>query len=575
MPKRNILLLCCILFTMLFFSTAALAENYALLIGVSRYPYLQGSDLEGPEEDVAALQRCLQENLGFKKENITVLKNSGAEKGEILFQIVQLKEKSSRGDLLFIYFSGHGTSRKDSHHDWSMSLNTGAIVPVDYREEGTVEQKMEHLIVGRTDLQPLLKGDGLEKDRRVVVIFDSCYSGQAVRSPLVTGKHSIRTIGTFDSGDLVSEEPAVLHINKTSSAVSPYQNIIYISAAGAAEPAMDIDSWERKKGKKTIDNKSHGAFTNLLLHAFMYKYQSGVSQGFVSPADDNCDGLLTAGEIHQYIRRELLHRNFSQEPCLLTPEKGKDNTLTGGKEWNDVPLFTLPAKGPRLTGVSEIIPLAGRNLSTSERQKLQSIAGVQLLPTDSRRGAELIVNVEKGGYGVYHPSGKLLVRLATADALQSRIARQPLIKELEALADLPKKYGVMAEIIGSSGVYVTGMDMGVKLQVEEDSYVLLLDIAPSGRINIIWPYETPELRKIPNISYPGLTTLTGKDIGTESLVALAFNEKPSFWNNVLNEAEAGPNDDFLRQVIAAAHELHFAGASVDFTEVVEKGDLRQ
>ncbi len=352
--------------------------------------------------------------------------------------------------------------------------------------------------------------------------------------------------------------------------------MVYLSAAGVAEPAVDVDHWAREMGQKTIDNKDHGAFTNILLHAFNYNLlvdDSAMKEK--SPADENNDGQLTAGELHQYIRRELRKRSFSQTPNLLTPSDGRSNELTGGKAWSDVPLFCFSRKKllsqnieKRASENFHSIKVWRGNISSNMVKNLDAVSGIEMLPKEKKKDAELIINEEQDGYALYFPNGNFLTKILSTNNLKKRIVRQLFLKRFEELGRLPKKYGVMAEIIGSSGVYFTGMDMGIALHLESESYVLVFDITPQGLVNIIWPYEISELKKIQGLSYPGLTTLTGKDNGTEMLVAIAYYKKPSFWDRVLEQAKNGPDDAFLEEVIKSAYGSDFSGASVDYAFVV-------
>ena len=86
------------------------AENHALLIGIGKY---KKRTLEGPPYDVAALSRVLAAQYGFNRENIRTLINEEAVKYKILNELEQLTRRTRMGDRIFIYFSGHGTSRRD------------------------------------------------------------------------------------------------------------------------------------------------------------------------------------------------------------------------------------------------------------------------------------------------------------------------------------------------------------------------------------------------------------------------------------------------------------------------------
>ncbi len=84
-----------------------------------------------------------------------------------------------------IYFSGQGTSANDNNNAYDLPYATGAWVPydLDYATAATVSKS---LIVGRRDLLPLLRQLD-EGGRWVVVVSDSCYSGQV-------GRRSIRQL---------------------------------------------------------------------------------------------------------------------------------------------------------------------------------------------------------------------------------------------------------------------------------------------------------------------------------------------------------------------------------------------
>ena len=134
-------------------SSGAYAANHALLIGIGQY---KTRTLEGPPHDVAALRRVLASKYDFKRENILTLINQEAVKSRILNEIEQLAHITQPGDRIFIYFSGHGTSRRDDLMSLPLPHGSGALVPADFSGDPnqTIEKLMSQLIVGKRDLRP-------------------------------------------------------------------------------------------------------------------------------------------------------------------------------------------------------------------------------------------------------------------------------------------------------------------------------------------------------------------------------------------------------------------------------------
>jgi hypothetical protein len=136
-------------------SLAAGAENHALLIGIGKY---KQRTLEGPPFDVAALAEMLIAHYDFPKENIISLVDKEAARSRILDEIQLLTRRTRPGDRIFIYFSGHGTSRRDEVLALPLPHSTGALVPADFDADPgqSVEKLLAQLIIGKRDLRPTL-----------------------------------------------------------------------------------------------------------------------------------------------------------------------------------------------------------------------------------------------------------------------------------------------------------------------------------------------------------------------------------------------------------------------------------
>src|SRR3954465_794886 len=85
------------------------AEKYALIAGVGKFLYLEKSDLQGPRPDAETMVQVLN-RYGFQRSNMIVLLDQEGTRAAILNGIDKLAGIAKNGDLVVIYFSGHGTS---------------------------------------------------------------------------------------------------------------------------------------------------------------------------------------------------------------------------------------------------------------------------------------------------------------------------------------------------------------------------------------------------------------------------------------------------------------------------------
>jgi len=280
------------------FCTSATASQHALLIGVSDYKDKRIVDLEGPVNDVSALQTVLTKHWGIDDRNITALVDQNATEKNIKSAFKDLETNTKPGDDIIVYFSGHGTSVKDP--DFGALLNlpdtSGALVTHDFDAAKHVAKisagqalgaEDDGLLIGRYEIKPLLQN--LSQDKTVLVIFDSCFSGNAVRgneSPyapkntrllnLVLGSESEPAIRTGISGasrclNCASEQD--------DSKLFDYENVVYFGAAADNQKAVDLTQAEIDAGQaNTFDNKPHGGFSDALLRVLSTKKVSTDNQ---------------------------------------------------------------------------------------------------------------------------------------------------------------------------------------------------------------------------------------------------------------------------------------------------------
>lgn len=178
MKKGAIFFLIIVLSITIVISTSHAARK-ALLIGITDYENLPSSstigisDLRGPINDVNAVREGLITYYGFNENEIKTLINQDA-----TFQNIKatfnrwLVEGTKPGDMVFFYFSGHGSIVPDQNGDEKDGYDE-VLCPYDVVCMGGY-----NIILDDELSIWLRKLNG----RKVTVILDSCYSGGNMRS---------------------------------------------------------------------------------------------------------------------------------------------------------------------------------------------------------------------------------------------------------------------------------------------------------------------------------------------------------------------------------------------------------
>jgi hypothetical protein len=172
---------------------AQAATHRALIVGVSDYQMLPARgaggtgpfDLEGPKNDVPRMLQ-LARQLGVPATELHVLANAGTlppgakapTRANILAELKDLAARSSTGDQVLVYFSGHGAQAPDMEGEEADGLDE-LLLPADIGKWSDEADLVENAI---TDDE---FGAAIEAIRQrgayVWVIVDSCHSGTALR----------------------------------------------------------------------------------------------------------------------------------------------------------------------------------------------------------------------------------------------------------------------------------------------------------------------------------------------------------------------------------------------------------
>lgn len=523
------------------------AENIALLVGINSYT--APNELAGAVNDVEAIKQVLQTKWHFDTRNIKTLLNKEATHSNILAELDTLKKRSSKGDNLFIYFSGHGTSANNTSLGLPLPSASGAFVPVDFPLDGkpqTEDSLKKTLIVGKWHLQPILKE--LEKDRFIFVAMDSCYSGNAVRA---YGQSPFRKryIALNLGDDAFSNQISVSATENSDKGAFdyPYKNVVFLSAASDAEQADDI-SGDNLSFSPTVDNKPHGAMTDALLR---------VLNGNVA-ADKNNDKQLSYNEIHQAVR-SLVQEKHNHTPMLL-PSLTDDTTSA-----TDKIAFAAGAAAP----ITPVVASLPTTLTLHLQSTMPAVLSNLLQHPDINFGdnGEFIVSQNTTGFQLTTSAGDPILDKASLTDLKNRIASELWLRQrlqgLQPVASL----NLQSNKPERGNNFFEQDTLAFRVKSSAKAYLIVLDISPNGALTMLYPNNPngtegqalakDKLLTIPSDN-PNNWIVVTPPFGMDQVIAFALPQKPQSWHELQPINNLLPQDTrvkTLEKILASQRDI--------------------
>jgi len=515
----SMLLLC------LGFSGIAAARNVALLVAVGQFrdPALKSFELRGPAVDIDSVQQTLTAQWGFAPADVRTLRDSEATHERILAEISALEQRSAKGDTVLIYFSGHGTSANADENSFDLPYATGAWVPydLDYSSQPAAKKS---LVVGRRDLVPRLKQLD-EGGRWVVVVSDSCYSGQVVRSFGQSFSHS--RFLPMNSRDLGVAHVAAPISARPQPPPYPYQHVVLLSGASDSETGADISTPQALQQAPTLDGRYHGAFTDAFLRLL---------KGQLLP------GAFNYAQAREAMNSFLEHRNFPQHPQLL-PAIAEDPQDVGSNSFLGMNLPALHTESSAATAAPsstasgapprDAVHVRLEGVAAPLRARIAALAGVSIVD----RAGDLALRQTGERVQLMGPAGDPVTTTTAGDPnLLKRIAAQAwLNRSLPVGSD---KLGLRADTDpGSRGnTYVQCESFVFEVRLKKPAFVMLLDLDSQGNLTVLYPAGPLERRVVPAGVATAIPGADPKDhivvtppFGTDLVTVMAFEQQPAFF----------------------------------------------
>ncbi|MEM6543414.1 MAG: caspase family protein [Pseudomonadota bacterium] len=498
----------------------------ALLVGVGEYGSI-ASPLEGPAHDVASVSSALSSHWSVPRGNIVTLVDEQATRSRILTEIELLLDRTSAGEDVFVYMSGHGTSALDRDNALPLPTTSGAFIPYIERKPRSVDGWIQALVIGRRDLNPLFRRLD-EAGRQVFVVIDACYSGNTVRSAfssmalqnryvdfaqLVPHPIPNRSFGDDLGGDFGA--------NTIAHEAYPYDNVFYLGASGEHEVAQDIPG-SLLKTLPTLDGKPHGAFTDAFLRVITGRL----------PADQNDDGYLAYGEIYQSLRGFMGERPYTHTPSRL-PAVSDDETSLSSRSFfgRRAPKPNPPAKGPFIVDVG----------SNNELARALANQGIAVFDVASGPSFSLEVRTISGATQLIDASGNLITTLQTTK--QPEVTNAVLVqRKIHEWVnnEFDSDFALFTDVqgLGAGSTRRGGDVLGFSARSGKRSFLLMLNVGPSGNLSVLYPYDQEEVNAIPAKQLVALHDLTrvAPPYGREIVDVFAFQEWPSRLDPFLGES---------------------------------------
>ena len=229
----------------------------ALIVGISDYKRTDAPAVYA-DKDAQYFHDYASLKLGISDSNIKTLVNAKAEQGDVILAVKDWMRRSSKPGKteVYVFFAGHGLASDDGEQMY--------LLPYDGRPR---------LLDDTAILRDRLFADiSAANPRSVTVFLDTYYSGT-----------------TRGTDMLIASRPIAIKALKQSVP----DNFTVMTAARGDQTA------------KPLEEAKHGMFSYFLM------------KGMEGEADANQDNKITAGELHEYVERNVVQQSSgSQTPEL-------------------------------------------------------------------------------------------------------------------------------------------------------------------------------------------------------------------------------------------------------------------
>lgn len=536
---------CCVAATMIIGCTSGPlhAETRALLAATWNFNSPQIKDLQGPPNDLAAMESLIR---GQGATDVTVLRNDGMTRTTFETALHALGLRSKPGDWIFIYYSGHGAE-------------------ADAAVKGTADGDSDQFL-------PLANFSGSDPERYIIdkdfyawisryvprsvqvfMMADVCHSGTLHRSidpraRSFTSRLALRA-GEWDgklSARPAPRFPSVLaDVDNRDIAIQRAElpNEIFIGAAQDDEVA----------GESPMPVAGQPA-RGWLTWAFEHGMTETGPDGRTLLADTNHDGKVSVGEIAQYLNTQVRMISGQQQSPSAHYISSLDKT----------PLFETIVRPTVALVPPKFLPgvfISGKG-------------PVGLVPDGYRLvaradGADFVWDIGAGQ--VIRGTGDIVAeKIGTGGALAAVIEKWAAIGALRsALSEAGGHVTIGPAANGTR--YHAGDRVRISLDAAPTAgtrYVTVFDLASDGTVQRLYPLDADgDGRVLPGERLSVFDSRVVAPFGTDHVIALLTASPPGAVRDLLRTADNQRAAARIVPTLRAALAIGGAGASLSIGEL--------
>ena len=281
-------------------------QKRGLIIGIDNYINAAGvpfHSLDGCVNDAKAVKGILMSRFGFKNNEIKIMLDQEASRDSILKAMIGLAKESSKGDIIFIYYAGHGVNLLNSRSD-KKGFSQGILAADIFRKESSVVIDHDQKRI----FNQIIKNKAI-----LTVVYDCCYSEGNSKAAMI---REIDTTGN-NRGNIFTEfPPRTVELNDSLEAMInrsiPFDDEDLKDGIKVKRPQDIPDSKylflaattleEESHERRDLVNLPHGVFTTAFVEVMK-----------TNRAD------IPAREIFEKIKKRLKDQyTIEQQPQLLS-----------------------------------------------------------------------------------------------------------------------------------------------------------------------------------------------------------------------------------------------------------------
>lgn len=512
------------------------AKTHALLIGSGAYRSEQIAPLEGPANDLKAMQQLVQE---IGAERLIVLQDGQATRSAVEGALFDLASHAAPGDWIMLYYSGHGAQAVMPGTSKARLLQ---FVPLSGFDPDA--QDPEHFIADK-DFYAWMKLY-IPPEVNILMMVDSCHSGTMQRSikPQLYGYVARRALGRNGQPIELIGRPGpqfgtLAGVAAANDDVEPEDlpNLVYFGASQDGQLALEMQL-------PVAGGESRG----LLTYAFQQGLTRPGSRDDRAAADLDGDGVVLVEEMAAYLGGQV---------HLLSAFR-QDSTATYHRDRSALAL--LSEAPPALKPVSE--PVA--SLQVIPRADAAELAEHQTFRL-AGEGQAADFRWHRLTGNLYRRSGDLV-----AEALPSIAEVAHTIEKwqtIAALSPLAAERSVQLNLdpFGFDWLYEPGSRIAFTLKRlpgwnDRALYVTIFNVASDGTVQLIYPLGGEDGKLLPGVGDIDLLEVeVTSPFGTDHLIAVTTDGPAEYLRAALRVANHKRAAATVIRPIR--HELQKAGAA--------------